>query len=234
MYRPAVVVAAEALRGCRHAVGLGEPHCGDRPRREDEERQPEHPLGAELKERHTEGRHGEAGKSRQHRQLGVGAGEIVLALGHRRDEGRLPDEVELREDEDSERLGEQQEALQVPSHEQRQNGTPAGGYPDARPAGRRPPVEEGAEQRGHDGKRRDREQEVEEHSALRLAGADREEQRSGKRDRHERRAAGEDRVHEGEAAERLVLVEQATERGSAGGSSTDARGSSLPQGHGRC
>ena len=128
-------------------------------------------------------------------QFGVGVDD-------RRHEGAPGDGVGLAEHEDDEGLGEQQEAVDVPGHQQARH-RPADAGPDheqAPPAGH--PVERRAHQRADDGERRDRQQQVERDPSAGLTGRDREEQRPGERGGDERVDGRRQGVDPGEPGER--------------------------------
>ena len=209
-------------------------HRGDD---EHERREDEHRLGVEgLEQADARQRDREPRERAEQGELGVEARE---ALGHvgallARRPPRLVDplfggelvrrrhlgheraprhEVELGEDEDAERLGEQPQRVQARRHEDAQHDAAGRRRDDDQPPRAPVRVDRRSEERGDDRERRDGQQQVEEDLALGGLRGDREEEGARERDRDEGVAREHRHLDEREPAERRLLVEEVRDRG---------------------
>ena len=137
-----------------------------------------------------------------------GVGRMGLESGHLGHESAFGDEVQLGADEDEKGERKEQEAVDVQCHQRAQDGATDPRRHDHEATGAAAAVDQGPEDRGDDGERRQREEEVEEDLVVGRVRGDGEEQRARQRNRDQRVASEHRRLHEGEPADGVRLVEQ--------------------------
>ncbi len=143
-----------------------------------------------------------SGQAREQLQLGVGLDELLVVAHHGGHEGAAGHAVGLAEGQHGERLGEQQQAVEVVEHHEADDGPHAvdgDHHPAAAAVG---PVEGRPDEGGHEGQRGDREEQVEEDLPAGLVGVEVEEERAGQGQRDQGVAQRREHVGAGQPGER--------------------------------
>ena len=127
------------------------------------------------------------GDRADHRELGVRLDQLLVRTDGGRHDGALRDRVGLAEHQHQERLGIEEQRVEVADHEEAQQGPQAHAGDDHPFAAARYPVERRADERCRHGEGGDREHEVEGDAPARRVEVEREEDRPRERDGEQRR-----------------------------------------------